>query len=95
MAECESEKRGIYAGAVGYVSFGGVIDTAIAIRTMVVKDNKVYLQAGAGITYDSKRTDEYIETVNKLGGTVRALEQCIARVSGRNEPEAKKQKPEE
>lgn len=50
--ELENEKRNVYAGAVGYVSFSGNLDMALAIRTMVVKDEKAYVQAGAGVVYD-------------------------------------------
>jgi anthranilate synthase component I len=74
----EPERRGVYGGSVGYVSFSGFLDTAIAIRTVVVKDNKVYSQAGGGIVYDSDPLDEYTETINKLGSTVRTVEKVIA-----------------
>lgn len=63
--ELEKEKRGIYAGAVGYLSASSDMDFAIAIRTMVVKDNKAYVQAGAGIVFDSIAENEYFETINK------------------------------
>jgi anthranilate synthase component 1 len=63
--ELENEKRNVYAGAVGYVSFSGNLDMALAIRTMVVKDEKAYVQAGAGIVYDSDPVAEYEETLNK------------------------------
>ena len=74
VAKLEPECRYIYAGAVGYVSFRGVLDTAIAIRTMMVHKGKIYMQAGAGITYDSDPTLEYDETLNKLMGVVRAVQ---------------------
>ncbi|EEL51687.1 anthranilate synthase component I [Bacillus cereus] len=61
----ETEKRNVYAGAVGYIAFSGNLDMALAIRTMVVKDEKAYVQAGAGIVYDSNPTSEYEETLNK------------------------------
>ncbi|MEN1935681.1 anthranilate synthase component I [Paenibacillus sp. 102] len=61
----ETEKRNVYAGAVGYIDFSGNLDMALAIRTMVVKDQKAYVQAGAGIVYDSDPTSEYEETLNK------------------------------
>ncbi|TDH72598.1 hypothetical protein CCR75_006108 [Bremia lactucae] len=77
----ETERRGVYSGSVGYFSFSGFLDTAIAIRTMVVKDGKVYLQAGGGIVYDSDPLDEYTETINKLGSAVKTLEKCIAHVA--------------
>ena len=63
--ELEPVKRGIYAGAIGYLSWTGTIDTAIAIRTAIVKDNMLYIQAGAGIVYDSDPEMEWQETLNK------------------------------
>jgi anthranilate synthase component 1 len=71
--ELEPTKRGIYAGAVGYFDFSGNMDTCIAIRTMVVTKNKVYIQAGAGIVADSDPTKEFEETQNKAGALVQAL----------------------
>ncbi|KAK2460575.1 hypothetical protein APHAL10511_007045 [Amanita phalloides] len=71
----EKERRGIYAGAVGRFDFADdAMDTCIAIRTMMFKDGVAYLQAGGGIVYDSVENDEYVETINKLKGNVRALE---------------------
>ncbi|WP_107841710.1 anthranilate synthase component I [Metasolibacillus meyeri] len=61
----EQKKRGIYAGAVGYISASGNMDLTLAIRTMIVKDGKAYVQAGAGIVYDSIPRMEYEETLNK------------------------------
>ncbi|HTP63828.1 MAG TPA: anthranilate synthase component I [Geobacteraceae bacterium] len=72
--ETEPERREIYGGAVGYFSFSGNMDMAIAIRTLVVKDGKVHLQAGAGIVADSDPAAEYMETVNKAMAVVRAIE---------------------
>ncbi len=71
--EFEPTKRGIYAGAVGYFDFSGNMDTCIAIRTMVVRDSKVYIQAGAGIVADSDPHKEFEETQNKAGALVQAL----------------------
>jgi anthranilate synthase component 1 len=71
--ELEPARRGIYGGAVGYVSFTGNLDMAIAIRTLVTKGDHVYLQAGAGIVADSDPDAEYEETVNKARAVVRAL----------------------
>jgi anthranilate synthase component 1 len=71
--ELEPTKRGPYAGAVGYFDFSGNMDTCIAIRTMVVTDNKVYIQAGAGIVADSNPANEFEETRNKAGALVEAL----------------------
>ncbi|KAI8918136.1 ADC synthase [Entophlyctis helioformis] len=76
--ELEGEKRGVYAGAVGYFGYSGGLDTCIAIRTMVFKDGHVYLQAGGGIVHDSEPTAEFEETVNKLRSNVVALEAAEA-----------------
>lgn len=69
--EMEPVKRGIYAGAIGYLSRDNQMDFAIAIRTMVVKSNKGYVQAGAGIVYDSIAENEYQETLNKAKALLR------------------------
>jgi anthranilate synthase component I len=71
--ELEPSKRGPYAGAVGYFDFSGNMDTCIAIRTMVVTGNSVYIQAGAGIVADSDPAKEFEETKNKAGALVEAL----------------------
>ncbi len=71
--ELEPVKRGIYSGAVGYVSWSGNMDTAIAIRTAVIKDGKLYIQAGAGIVYDSVPENEWAETMNKGRAIFRAV----------------------
>lgn len=82
IAELEREKRGVYAGAVGYFGYSsvegdkeieGAMDTCIALRTMLVKDGIAYLQAGGGIVFDSDPYDEWMETINKLGANM----QCI------------------
>jgi anthranilate synthase component 1 len=75
--EMEPTKRGIYAGAVGYFDYSGNMDTCIAIRTMVVTGNKVYIQAGAGIVADSIAENEFEETVNKAGALVKALSTAL------------------
>ncbi|KAA9025775.1 anthranilate synthase component I [Niallia endozanthoxylica] len=64
--EMENSKRGIYSGAIGYVSANGNLDFALAIRTMVIKGKEAYIQAGAGIVYDSIPEKEYEETLHKL-----------------------------
>ena len=75
--ELEKQRRGIYAGAVGRFDFANdEMDTCIAIRTMTFKKGVAYLQAGGGIVFDSIEEDEYVETINKLRGNVRALEQA-------------------
>lgn len=71
--ELEEEKRGIYGGAVGYFSFNGNMDTCIAIRTMVIKGGKVYMQAGAGIVADSVPEMEYEESHNKVRALVTSI----------------------
>jgi anthranilate synthase component 1 len=71
--ELETTKRGPYAGAVGYFDFSGNMDTCIAIRTMVVTDQSVFIQAGAGIVADSDPAKEFDETKNKAGALVEAL----------------------
>jgi len=84
IAELEKEKRGVYAGAVGYFGYNsvdgngnereGAMDTCIALRTMLVKGGVAYLQAGGGIVYDSDPYDEYVETINKLKANMRCIE---------------------
>ena len=70
----EPHRRGPYGGAVGYVDFSGNMDTCIALRTLVLKGQTAYLQAGAGIVADSVPEKEYEETLNKAMGLLRALE---------------------
>ncbi|MFK8027053.1 MAG: anthranilate synthase component I [Gammaproteobacteria bacterium] len=70
--ELEPVKRGVYSGAIGYISWNGDMDTAIAIRTAVIKDNIISVQAGAGIVYDSQPDNEWIETLNKAKAVLRA-----------------------
>ncbi|KAI2642280.1 anthranilate synthase component 1 [Xylaria nigripes] len=83
IAELEKEKRGIYAGAVGYFGYGsvdtkgneaeGAMDTCIALRTMLIKDEVAYLQAGGGIVFDSDGYEEYMETINKLRANIHCI----------------------
>ncbi|MCP4817785.1 MAG: anthranilate synthase component I [Shimia sp.] len=70
--ELEPEKRGIYGGGVGYFSSGGDMDICIALRTAIVKDQKLYIQAGGGVVYDSDPEAEYMETVHKSNAIRRA-----------------------
>ena len=85
IAELEKEKRGVYAGAVGYFGYDtvdpasgatteGAMDTCIALRTMLVKEGVAYLQAGGGIVFDSDPEEEYIETLNKLKANMTCIE---------------------
>ena len=66
-------KRGIYSGAVGYLSWNGNMDTAIAIRTAVVQNGELHVQAGAGIVYDSDPDSEWAETMSKARAIFRAV----------------------
>ncbi|SLN37676.1 Anthranilate synthase component 1 [Roseovarius albus] len=70
--ELEPEKRGVYGGGVGYFSANGDMDVCIALRTAVVKDEKLYIQAGGGVVYDSDPEAEYMETVHKSNAIRRA-----------------------
>ncbi len=71
--QVEKNKRGIYAGAVGYFGFDGALDSCIALRTAVLKDGKAYVQAGGGVVADSTPEGEYQETVNKAMGLMKAF----------------------
>ena len=73
--ELESTKRKVYAGGIGYFSSNGDFDTCIALRTAISKNNKFYVQAGAGIVADSKPINEYKETINKAKALIKSLEQ--------------------
>jgi anthranilate synthase component I len=75
--ELEHSKRGIYAGAVGYLGFNGDMDLAIALRTAVIKDAMLYVQAGAGIVADSVPQNEWVETQNKARAVLRAAEMVL------------------
>jgi anthranilate synthase component 1 len=72
--ELESEKRGVYGGAVGYIAWNGNMDTAIAIRTAVIKDGKLHVQAGAGVVADSVPALEWKETMNKARAIFKAVD---------------------
>jgi len=78
IAGLEPDKRGPYAGAVGYLDFSGNIDTAIAIRTIIIKDGVAYVQAGAGIVADSVPDKEYQECLNKMQAMLTAISQTEA-----------------
>jgi len=84
--ELEPVKRGVYSGAVGYIGWNGNMDTAIAIRTAVIKDDTLFLQAGAGIVYDSIPQNEWDETMNKGRAVFRAA-RLAAKGLGENGPE--------
>jgi anthranilate synthase component 1 len=72
--ESEPTRRGTYGGAIGYFSYSGNLDACITLRTALVKDGQVHVQAGGGIVADSQVEAEYLETVNKSGAVRRAVE---------------------
>ena len=73
----EPIRRGIYGGAVGYLGWSGNMDTAIAIRTAIIKDGMMHIQAGAGIVADSVPQSEWIETLNKGRAVIRAANAAL------------------
>ena len=73
IAELEPSRRGVYCGSIGYWSVTGELDTSIAIRTAVVRNGRVYFNAGGGIVADSDPADEYQETLDKARGLIDAL----------------------
>jgi len=83
--ELETVRRGPYAGAIGYLSYGGDLDTCICIRTAVIKDRVAYLQAGAGIVADSDPAREYEETRQKAAALVRAVDLAHEQFPGKDE----------
>ena len=74
IADLEKQRRGVYAGAVGYLDFAGNLDFCITIRTVLIENGRAYVQAGAGIVADSNPTAEYEETRDKARAVLRALE---------------------
>ena len=80
--ELEKHKRGVYAGCVGYFSADGEMDTCIVLRTAIVKDGKMYVQAGAGVVADSVPENEHVECINKAKALFRAAEEAV-RFAGR------------
>jgi anthranilate synthase component 1 len=82
ISELEGRRRGAYGGAVGYLGFGGDMDTCIAIRTVVMRDGIAYLQAGAGIVADSEPAAEYEECMNKVAALGTAIDQAETGVYG-------------
>ncbi|TXH70504.1 MAG: anthranilate synthase component I [Thiothrix sp.] len=82
--ELEPVKRGIYSGAVGYLSWSGNMDTAIAIRTAILKDDTLHIQAGAGVVYDSIPQMEWDETMNKGRAVFRAASAALSGLNGKH-----------
>ncbi len=81
--ELEPVRRGVYAGCIGYFAADGTMDTCIALRTAVVKDGTMYIQAGAGIVANSDADAEYEETRQKARGLLRAAEEAVRFAAGR------------
>jgi anthranilate synthase component 1 len=81
--ELEKTRRGIYAGAIGYFAANGAMDSCIALRTALVKDRTLYIQAGGGIVADSNPQAEYEESQNKARALVRAAEEAVLFAAGR------------
>ena len=86
--ELEPVKRGVYGGAVGYIGFNGEMDTAIAIRTAVIKDERLYVQAGAGVVADSVPQLEWEETMNKARAVFRAVNMALSGLTLQKEDNA-------
>jgi anthranilate synthase component I len=78
IAELEPDQRGVYAGSAGYVSFGGNLDMAITLRTVVIAEGIAYVQAGAGVVADSRPEREFEETLEKAGAMFKAIEMAEA-----------------
>ncbi|MEY3256887.1 MAG: anthranilate synthase component, partial [Cyanobacteriota bacterium] len=78
--QLEPTRRGVYSGVYGYYDFEGQLNTAISIRTMVLKDGTVSVQAGAGLVADSQPEKEYEETLNKARGLLEAI-RCLKEVT--------------
>jgi len=89
--ELEPNKRGPYAGAVGYIDFCGSMDTCIALRTIVITQGHAYVQSGAGIVADSQPEKEFEETLNKAKGLIVAIEMTIQRLKDNGVPNTEKQ----
>jgi anthranilate synthase component 1 len=83
ISELEGRRRGAYAGAVGYLGFGGDMDTCIALRTMVLRDGVAYLQSGCGVVADSDPDEEYQEAMNKVAALGVAIDRAESGVYGR------------
>jgi anthranilate synthase component 1 len=80
LAELEPDRRGLYAGAVGYFGHGGSMDVCIAIRTLLVEGGRIHIQAGAGIVYDSVPATEHAECAHKARAGLAAVASALARI---------------
>jgi anthranilate synthase component 1 len=74
IAQMEGTQRGTYAGALGYFSYNGNLDSCITLRTALLKDGVIHVQAGAGVVADSDPSAEYLETINKASALFKAIE---------------------
>jgi len=79
IAELEPVSRGFYGGCIGYLGFDGSLNTAMTIRTVLLKDQKLTLQVGAGIVYDSEPSKEYQETINKATALLKVIDNLLSR----------------
>ena len=86
--ELEPHRRGLYAGCIGYFGADGDLDTCIALRTAVVKDGTMYVQAGGGVVADSDPESEYQESCNKARALIRAAEEAFKFAAGPSRPDA-------
>jgi anthranilate synthase component 1 len=75
--ELEKSRRGVYAGAVGYFSANGTMDTCIALRTALIKDGQMYVQSGSGVVSDSDPESEYQESISKARALFKAAQQAV------------------
>ncbi len=75
--ELEPERRGVYSGCIGYFGANGDMDTCIALRTAVIKDGTIYIQAGGGVVSDSDPENEFQESCNKAQALIRAAEEAV------------------
>ncbi len=80
--ELEKTRRGIYGGCIGYFAANGTMDTCIALRTAVIKDGTMHVQAGGGVVADSEPEAEHQESCNKAKAIVRAAEEAVRFASG-------------
>jgi anthranilate synthase component 1 len=83
--ELEPERRGIYGGCIGYIAANGEVDTCIALRTAIVKDGTLYVQAGGGVVADSDPEAEYQESCNKARALLRAAEEASGFADSKSE----------
>ena len=82
--ELEPERRGVYAGCIGYFGADGEMDTCIALRTAVIKDKTMYVQSGVGVVADSDPETEYQESCNKALALIRAAEEAVRYAGGQS-----------